>query len=98
VSENPLTGGVRQFLDCGSGLPSHSPTHEVAQAVAPQARIVYVDHDPLVLAHPRALLESNPTRGTRRGADPSVAPGPRHGRPTGRARVRRNRQETLSRG
>ena len=56
--------GVRQFLDCGSGLPSHSPTHEVAQAVAPESRIVYVDHDPLVLAHARALLESNPRGGT----------------------------------
>ena len=56
--------GVRQFLDCGSGLPSHSPTHEVAQAVAPQARVVYVDHDPLVLAHARALLETSPHGGT----------------------------------
>jgi hypothetical protein len=56
--------GVRQFLDCGSGLPSHSPTHEVAQAVAPEARTVYVDHDPLVLAHARALLENNPSGGT----------------------------------
>lgn len=56
--------GVRQFLDCGSGLPSHSPTHEVAQGVAPESRVVYVDHDPLVLAHARALLESNPRGGT----------------------------------
>ena len=56
--------GVRQFLDCGSGLPSHSPTHEVAQGVAPESRVVYVDHDPLVLAHARALLASNPQSGT----------------------------------
>jgi hypothetical protein len=56
--------GVRQFLDCGSGLPSHGPTHEVAQAAAPESRIVYVDHDPLVLAHARALLENNPRGGT----------------------------------
>jgi S-adenosyl methyltransferase len=56
--------GVRQFLDCGSGLPSHSPTHEVAQGVAPGSRVVYVDHDPLVLAHARALLEANPSGGT----------------------------------
>jgi S-adenosyl methyltransferase len=56
--------GVRQFLDCGSGLPSHSPTHEVAQGVAAESRIVYVDHDPLVLAHAQALLESNPRGGT----------------------------------
>jgi hypothetical protein len=52
--------GVRQFLDCGSGLPSHDPTHEVAQRAAPDARVVYVDKDPFVLAHARALLASNP--------------------------------------
>jgi hypothetical protein len=56
--------GVRQFLDIGSGLPSHDPTHEVAQRVAPESRVVYVDHDPLVLAHARALLTSNPHGGT----------------------------------
>jgi hypothetical protein len=56
--------GVRQFLDCGSGLPSHDPTHVAAQQVAPGARVVYVDHDPLVLAHARALLASNPASGT----------------------------------
>lgn len=50
--------GVRQFLDIGTGLPTASNTHEVAQAVAPQARIVYVDNDPIVLAHARALLTS----------------------------------------
>jgi len=56
--------GVRQFLDCGSGLPSHDPTHVVAQGVAPDTRVVYVDKDPLVLAHARALLASNPQSGT----------------------------------
>ena len=56
--------GVRQFLDCGSGLPSQDPTHEVAQSVAPDARVVYVDKDPLVLAHAQALLASNPRGGT----------------------------------
>jgi hypothetical protein len=56
--------GVRQFLDCGSGLPSHDPTHVVARGVAPDARVVYVDKDPLVLAHARALLASNPSGGT----------------------------------
>jgi hypothetical protein len=56
--------GVRQFVDIGSGLPSHDPTHEVAQGVAPDARVVYVDNDPLVLAHARALLASNPRGGT----------------------------------
>ena len=48
--------GVRQFLDIGTGLPTADNTHEVAQRVAPESRIVYVDNDPLVLAHARALL------------------------------------------
>jgi hypothetical protein len=48
--------GVRQFLDIGTGLPTMQNTHEVAQAVAPDARIVYVDNDPLVLVHARALM------------------------------------------
>src|SRR5437588_5457524 len=48
--------GIRQFLDIGTGLPSHDNTHEIAQRVAPDSRIVYVDNDPLVLAHARALL------------------------------------------
>jgi hypothetical protein len=51
--------GIRQFLDIGTGLPSHDNTHEIAQRVAPRSRIVYVDNDPLVLAHARALLTSN---------------------------------------
>jgi hypothetical protein len=52
--------GVRQFLDIGTGLPTVDNTHEVAQRAAPDARIVYVDNDPLVLAHARALLTSSP--------------------------------------
>ena len=52
--------GIRQFLDIGTGLPTASNTHEVAQAIAPQARIAYVDNDPLVLVHARALLTSTP--------------------------------------
>jgi hypothetical protein len=52
--------GVRQFLDIGTGLPTAKNTHEVAQEVAPSARVVYVDNDPLVLAHARALLTSSP--------------------------------------
>jgi len=56
--------GVRQFLDVGTGLPTASNTHEVAQAVAPQARVVYVDNDPMVLAHGRALLASTPQGAT----------------------------------
>ncbi|GAA1553641.1 SAM-dependent methyltransferase [Actinomadura kijaniata] len=52
--------GVRQFLDIGTGLPTADNTHEVAQSVAPDAKIVYVDNDPLVLAHAWALLTSSP--------------------------------------
>ncbi|MGI5421668.1 SAM-dependent methyltransferase [Actinomadura luteofluorescens] len=52
--------GVRQFLDIGTGLPTMDNTHEVAQRAAPDARIVYVDNDPLVLTHARALLSSSP--------------------------------------
>jgi hypothetical protein len=52
--------GIRQFLDIGTGLPTAENTHEVAQRLAPEARIVYVDNDPLVLAHARALLTSRP--------------------------------------
>jgi S-adenosyl methyltransferase len=52
--------GIRQFLDIGTGLPTVSNTHEVAQGVAPEARIVYVDNAPFVLAHARALLMSTP--------------------------------------
>jgi hypothetical protein len=56
--------GVRQFLDVGTGLPTANNTHQVAQAVAPESRIVYVDNDPLVLAHARALLSSTPQGAT----------------------------------
>lgn len=56
--------GIRQFLDIGTGLPTVDNTHEVAQAAAPEARIVYVDNDPLVLAHARALLTSKPEGAT----------------------------------
>jgi hypothetical protein len=52
--------GIRQFLDIGTGLPSVDNTHEIAQRVVPESRIVYVDNDPLVLAHARALLTSTP--------------------------------------
>ena len=56
--------GIRQFLDIGTGIPSANNTHEVAQAVAPGCRVVYVDNDPIVLAHARALLASNPAGAT----------------------------------
>src|SRR5690242_21809503 len=52
--------GIRQFLDIGTGIPTSPNVHEVAQSVAPDARIVYVDNDPMVLAHARALLTSSP--------------------------------------
>ena len=51
--------GIRQFLDIGTGIPTAGSTHEVVQAVAPESRVVYVDYDPVVLAHARALLVSN---------------------------------------
>ncbi|MWA04938.1 SAM-dependent methyltransferase [Actinomadura sp. LD22] len=51
--------GIRQFLDIGTGLPSANNTHEVAQSIAPESRIVYVDNDPIVLAHAQALLTSS---------------------------------------
>jgi O-methyltransferase involved in polyketide biosynthesis len=57
--------GIRQFLDVGTGLPTADNTHSVAQRVAPDARIVYVDNDPLVLAHARALLTSTPEGSTK---------------------------------
>jgi hypothetical protein len=52
--------GIRQFLDIGSGLPAAPNTHEVAQSIAPQSRVVYVDNDPMVLSHARALRASTP--------------------------------------
>jgi hypothetical protein len=59
-----VEAGIRQFLDIGTGIPSANNTHEVAQSVVPQSRIVYVDNDPVVLAHARALLTSTPEGAT----------------------------------
>ncbi|MFJ1874215.1 SAM-dependent methyltransferase [Streptomyces chartreusis] len=56
--------GVSQFLDIGTGLPTNDNTHQVAQRITPDARIVYVDNDPIVLAHARALLYSDPPGST----------------------------------
>jgi hypothetical protein len=56
--------GVRQFLDVGTGIPAPDNTHEVAQAAAPTSRVVYVDNDPIVMAHARALLGSGPEGAT----------------------------------
>src|SRR6185437_14494565 len=52
--------GIRQFLDIGTGLPTADSVHEVAQESTPESRVVYVDNDPMVLAHARALLTSTP--------------------------------------
>jgi hypothetical protein len=56
--------GIRQFLDIGTGIPAADNTHEVAQAMARECRVVYVDNDPIVLAHARALLTSEPEGAT----------------------------------
>jgi S-adenosyl methyltransferase len=56
--------GIRQFLDIGTGIPTGNNTHQVAQFVAPESRIVYVDNDPFILSHARALLASRPEGGT----------------------------------
>ena len=53
-----IEGGIRQFLDLGSGLPTQANVHELAQGVAPGARVVYIDNDPVVTSHGRALLAS----------------------------------------
>ena len=53
--------GIRQFLDIGTGIPTANHTHQVAQSVAPESRVVYVDNDPVVLLHARALLASHPS-------------------------------------
>jgi SAM-dependent methyltransferase len=52
--------GIRQFLDIGTGIPTAGNVHDVAQAIAPESRVVYVDNDPVVLAHSRALLQRSP--------------------------------------
>src|SRR5256885_11570604 len=51
--------GITQYLDCGSGLPTAENTHQVAQRISPDSKVVYVDNDPVVIAHGRALLEEN---------------------------------------
>jgi hypothetical protein len=58
VTHLAAEAGIRQFLDVGTGIPTAGNTHEVAQAAAPGCRVVYVDNDPIVLAHARALLRS----------------------------------------
>jgi hypothetical protein len=60
VTHLAADAGIRQFLDIGTGLPTADNTHQVAQSIAPQSRVVYVDNDPMVLTHARALLTSTP--------------------------------------
>ncbi len=60
----PAEAGIRQFLDIGTGIPTADNTHEVAQAIAPDSRALYVDNDPIVLAHARALMTSTPVGST----------------------------------
>jgi hypothetical protein len=60
VSHLAADAGIRQFLDVGTGLPTAENVHEIAQRIAPRSWIVYVDNDPVVLAHARALLSSHP--------------------------------------
>ncbi|MET7682448.1 SAM-dependent methyltransferase [Streptomyces sp. NPDC005423] len=64
VRELSTKAGIRQFLDIGTGIPAADNTHEVAQRLDPGARVVYVDNDPIVLAHARALLVSTPDGAT----------------------------------
>ena len=74
-----IKGGIRQFLDLGSGLPTQANVHELAQGVAPDARVVYVDNDPVVASHGRALRglrarrasPGSPNGGPSRGPRPS---------------------------
>jgi hypothetical protein len=76
--------GIRQFLDIGTGLPSANNVHEVAQAIAPECRVVYVDNDPIVLAHARALLASHP-HGRTAYIEAARSPGSREISAAGRA-------------
>ena len=85
--------GIRQLLDIGTGIPTANNTHEVAQGAAPDSRIVYIDNDPIVLSHARALLKSTPQGAcayldagrARRGPGGRLAARlrPRSGQPTG---------------
>ena len=68
--------GIRQFLDIGTGIPSANNTHQVAQEAIPGARIVYVDNDPIVLSHARALLTSGPHGATQYVHGDAREPGP----------------------
>ncbi|WP_035795796.1 SAM-dependent methyltransferase [Kitasatospora mediocidica] len=60
VTHLVVEGGIRQFLDIGTGIPTAGNTYEVAQTLAPECRVLYVDNDPIVLAHARAMISSHP--------------------------------------
>ena len=72
VATAAAEGGIRQFLDIGTGLPTMLNTHEVAQAISPDCRIVYVDNDPIVLAHARVLLTNTTPEGVTAYVDADV--------------------------
>ena len=80
--------GIRQFLDIGTGIPTANNTHEVAQRIAPDSRIVYVDNDPVVLSHARALLKSSPRGRVRLPRRGPAGPGRDHCRGGGHAGLR----------
>jgi hypothetical protein len=65
VSYLTAEAGIRQFLDIGTGIPTAGNVHQVAQAIAPETRVMYVDYDPIVLAHAHALLKSHEAGATR---------------------------------
>jgi len=90
--------GIRQFLDLGGGLPTGSNVHQVAQQIAPDARVVYVDYDPVVWSHGQALLVHAVGTGIVRGLDDRMAPRPRRRalRP-GEFLVRLRRPQALTR-
>ena len=72
--------GITQFLDIGSGIPTFGNVHEVAQSASPEARVLYVDHDPVAVAHSRAVLEGNELRRDSRGRPAQAARHPRRPR------------------
>jgi hypothetical protein len=90
--------GVRQFLDIGTGLPTYDNTHQVAQRIAPESRIVCVDNDPLVLRHAQALLTRTPEGGyARRSASASCQAGRRAGGSGSRRRPPRAKKSASGR-
>lgn len=82
-----VDAGVHQFLNIGTGLPTANNTHSVAQERVPESRVVYVDNDPLVLVHARALLTGGPRGAGRLRRGRHSGPGPNSARRRGYARL-----------